>query len=554
MMCSYRMVFFFVIAGGIAAGCAILTSGLSRAAEPAAHPALFATSDQCMACHSNVHTPGGEDISIGYQWRTTMMANSARDPYWHAGVRRESMDHPNARAAIEDTCSTCHMPMARYQAHSAGGAGQVLSFVDMFRASIAAGAPPQTEIALAMDGVSCTTCHQIREDNFGTEENFDGGFLVDVTKPTEERVIYGRFEIDTGRTRLMHSATGFTPTQSSHLQKSELCASCHTLFTRALDDRGNPAGVLPEQVPYHEWLESDYAETASCQSCHMPRVAGDAQISSVLGQPREDVSRHVFVGGNAFMQRIFKIYRDELGVPALPEELEAAAVRTEEHLATQTAALEISNARLDGGRLSFDVTVRNQAGHKLPTAYPSRRVWLHVTVRSADGTIVFESGAPQSDGSIAGNSNDADRGSFEPHYARISEPDQVQIYESIMGDFNGRVTTGLLYGVRYLKDNRLLPDGFDKARAAEEVAVRGEAANDADFGGGSDTISYDVDAGIGASPWTVTVVLYYQSIGYRWAVNLRDYDAAETRRFLRYFEAQSETSSKLLAREELSLP
>ena len=30
----------------------------------------------------------GEDISIGFAWRASMMANSSRDPYWQAGVRR----------------------------------------------------------------------------------------------------------------------------------------------------------------------------------------------------------------------------------------------------------------------------------------------------------------------------------------------------------------------------------------------------------------------------------------------------------------------------------
>ena len=30
-----------------------------------------------------------------------MMANAARDPYWHAAVRREIMDHPGEAAAIE---------------------------------------------------------------------------------------------------------------------------------------------------------------------------------------------------------------------------------------------------------------------------------------------------------------------------------------------------------------------------------------------------------------------------------------------------------------------
>ena len=81
------------------------------------HTELFQTSDRCFACHNGLTTSDGEDISIGLSWRPTMMANSARDPYWQAGVRRESMDHPESKAAIEDECATCHMPMSRYQSH-----------------------------------------------------------------------------------------------------------------------------------------------------------------------------------------------------------------------------------------------------------------------------------------------------------------------------------------------------------------------------------------------------------------------------------------------------
>ena len=50
----------------------------------------FQTSDRCLACHNGLMTPSGEDVSIGFLWRASMMANSSRDPYWQAGVRRES--------------------------------------------------------------------------------------------------------------------------------------------------------------------------------------------------------------------------------------------------------------------------------------------------------------------------------------------------------------------------------------------------------------------------------------------------------------------------------
>ena len=42
---------------------------------------LFETADRCMACHNGLVTPAGEDVSIGFNWRATMMANAARDPY-----------------------------------------------------------------------------------------------------------------------------------------------------------------------------------------------------------------------------------------------------------------------------------------------------------------------------------------------------------------------------------------------------------------------------------------------------------------------------------------
>ena len=117
--------------------------------------------------------------------------------------------------------------------------------------------------------------------------------------------------------------------------------------------------------------------------------------------------------------------------------------------------------------------MQNLTGHKLPTAYPSRRTWLHVTVRDRNGRPVFESGAITPTGLIQGNDNDADATKFEPHYTEIRQPDQVQIYESIMGDPAGAPTTGLLTAVRYLKDNRLLPRGFDKATADADIQVVG---------------------------------------------------------------------------------
>ena len=529
--------------------------------HPPADHLLFTTSLHCVACHSKVYTPSGEDISIGYQWRASIMANSSRDPYWQAGIRRESIDHPTAKSVIEDTCSRCHMPMQRFQARAENKMGEVFRYLDSIRSGAATVEPEARleEVAdpkatLAADGVSCTVCHQIQPDNFGQEESLDGNFRIDFTTKQEERQIFGPFDIDKGRTRIMHSNTGFTPTKADHIRQSQLCESCHTLITTALDQQGNPIGSLDEQVPFQEWEHSGYSQTNSCQSCHMPVVEGDAPITSVHSQTHQAVSRHVFVGGNAFLLRILKDHSKDLGVIATADELEASARRTEEQLGTTTGAVEIKNASVAGGRLEFNVTVTNKTGHKFPTAYPARRAWLHVIVRDSRGATVFESGAPKPDGSVTGDDNDEDALKFEPHYTRITSPDQVQIYQSIMGDPQNRPTTGLLTATHYLKDNRLLPRGFDKNTAPERVQVVGPARQDADFTGGSDTVTYSVTLpnANSAGPYSVTAELYFQSIGFRWAQNLRNYDAEEPKRFLGYYAQAAADASKLVARTALT--
>src|SRR5207249_456030 len=132
------------------------------------------------------------------------------------------------------------------------------------------------------------------------------------------------------------------------------------------------------------------------------------RVTSALGKFRDGMSRHVFVGGNFFMQRVFNKYRGDLGVIALPEEFEQAATRTINHLKANTAQISIDEVSITGGRLQADISVQNLSGHKFPTAYPSRRAWLHVTVKDRNNNLVFESGALNANGSIEGNDNDAD--------------------------------------------------------------------------------------------------------------------------------------------------
>jgi hypothetical protein len=506
--------------------------------------ALFETSAVCQSCHNGLVTASGRDVSIGVDWRSSMMANAARDPYWQAAVRRETIDHPPATEAIERECSTCHMPMAHYQTLAAGAEPEIFAFLPITAPHLAAG----QNALLAADGVGCVTCHQITPENLGERGSFVGKFSIDMESPAGLRKVYGPFDVDRGRQRIMHSASGFIPAKGSHIQEAALCASCHTLITHALDENHEVVGELPEQVPYLEWLHSDYAESRSCQDCHMPVVDEEVSVSSVWGQPRANVNRHAFRGGNFLIPRIFSRYRADLGVTAPTADLQASVSRTLEHLQSSSAKVRIDRVMISETGMRVEIEVTNYAGHKLPTAYPSRRTWLHFKVVDRFGTVVFESGALQPNGSIDGNDNDLTEGSYEPHHDSITRPDEVQVYEAIMVDPQGSVTTGLTSGMRFVKDNRILPKGFDKSTADEEVAVHGLALDDPDFGAASDRVGYVVGLDPMSGPFDISVELWYQPVGYRWAQNLRDYDAMETRRFADYFDGMAQASAVVLAR------
>ena len=500
----------------------------------------FHTSDRCLACHNELRTSNGKDISIGINWRSSIMANSARDPYWQASVRRETIDHATAKNDIEDECSVCHMPVTRYQAKLEDRKGKVFDFLPF--------GSDHKNSAEAEDGVTCSVCHQISHEKLGTRASFSGEFVIAAPIAKNNHPEFGPFTIAPGQQHIMNTSTGgFRPTFAEHIRDSALCGSCHQLYTTARSADGKAIGYLPEQMPYLEWLHSDYPARSTCQGCHMPEVHEEVRISSVLGVPRTGLHQHVFVGGNFLMQRMLNRYRSELSVAALSGELTGAAEGTLAFLQSQSARVSLRNIEVAGGNLQVQVLVENLTGHKLPTAYPSRRAWLHFVVRDHGGRTVFESGALNPDGSIRGNDNDADKTRYQPHHREITSAEQVQIYEPILRDSEGQVTTGLLAAVGYIKDNRLLPTGFDKATADKDIAVVGDAADDPNFIAGSDTVQYSVPVGDAERPLHIEVELWYQPIGFRWAHNLATYQTTETQRFVGYYDSMSSSTATVLA-------
>ena len=88
--------------------------------------------------------------------------------------------------------------------------------------------------------------------------------------------------------------------------------------------------------------------------------------------------------------------------------------------------------------------------------------------------------------------------------------------------------------------------------ADQQIAPQGDAMNDADFTGGGDRIRYSIALGSAQGPFQVEAELWFQPISYRWANNLKSYNAMEPQRFTRYYDAMSSGSAVMLVRRGAS--
>ena len=504
----------------------------------------FIGSGKCATCHEILVDSAGKDMSIAGHWRSTMMANAAKDPIWLAKVSSEVKRNPALKKVIEEKCTLCHMPIAWTQAYKEGG--ERVMFDKGFL-------NPQNDLhAAAMDGVSCSLCHQVQDENLGQKKSFSGKFVIDTIKKAPEREIFGPYKDPVQKT--MQKSVGFTPVFGSQTNDSALCATCHTLYTPFVDAQGNVAGEFPEQTPYLEWKHSDYGVNAEqrydigenpgegmiCQECHMPhsevKEVNIATWTPPQVQPKEHFSQHHFVGGNVFMLNVLQDNIANLEISASSEKLEDTKERTMKLLQTATAELSIEELKRQRDELQVVVKVRNKVGHKYPTGIPTRRTWLHLTAIDAAGQVIFESGRPLADGRIEGNNSDMDSMSYEPHYEMINKPDQVQIYEGVMLNSDNQVTYTLLRAAKYAKDNRLLPDGFDKSTAHADIAVFGRANDDIDFTGGADRVMYRIETDH-QGPVTLTVRLLYTPVSYSFVKDLeKDRNLPLVKRFMHYYQ------------------
>ena len=503
----------------------------------------FSGSDNCAVCHNGITDAQGRDVSIESAWSATMMANSTKDPFWKAKVASEIQRNPHLEEVINDKCTKCHAPMAHKEAHFMQETIKI--FDDGF---LNAQNPHYDE---AMNGVSCTLCHQIENtQTLGELASFSGNYSIG-----SQRIIYGQYNNIAASP--MQEQVNYTPQQSTHISESKMCATCHNLKTPYVDADGvvltdTAQSEFPEQMPYTEWEHSSYASTQSCQDCHMKRTDG-VVISNRppwVSQQRDNFAEHTFVGGNKLMLDILNKNKESLGV--VDADFETSLINSTQ-LLESAATISLENSNFSEGALYIDLKITSTTGHKLPTSFPSRRAFVHFKLYDANNNLIFESGKVHDNGSIVGANSDIDINSYEPHYTTISSEDQVQIYEAVMQNSDEEITYTLLRAASYKKDNRILPLGFEKESASSDIAVRGDAKDDTNFVGGSDTIRYAI-TNLQQQNFRIEVELLYQTLAYPFAQDLFSDTNEHSENFKAMFEVSNlKTSTIATLNQTISL-
>lgn len=505
---------------------------------------LFMASFECAGCHgfdplevAMVDT-SGNDINVADDWRATMMANAAKDPLWRAKVSHEGLVNPGIQTEIETKCTSCHTPMGHFNAKFLGEMHYTIADLEAD--------------SVAFDGVSCNACHQQYPDSAG--KTFSGNLVYDTLR------IYGPYE-DVFSPPMV-SFVGFNPVYDPYITKSEACAGCHTLITESIDLDGNLTGnYFTEQATYHEWLNSAYnAEEASieCQGCHMPVIEQDVIIASgnIFYTPQNPFFLHGIIGGNSYMLKILQENIDTLDIRASVAQFDSTIFKTQKILQDETLDISLVETDRDQDSIYVDLELINKAGHKVPSAYPSRRVFVQFIAMSEEGDTLFKSGLLDNDYKLPSINSDT---GYEPHFDVINEEDEVQIYELVMGDINGNKTTVLLRGYEPIKDNRLAPLGFTSTHPAYDTTlVAGKALLDDDFnkddfgveGTGRDIVSYHFPIDGYDGNVTINAQVYFQAVPPEWLEEMFTYDSEEISKWQYFFE-NSDKSPELMEEEEI---
>ncbi len=498
----------------------------------------FVTAGRCAGCHGydslGIAMVAGEGISVNVvdDWRSTMMANSARDPFFLAKMEHEGLVNPAIKETIEHSCLKCHAPLAVFEQQMKGATAFTAAHLD-------------TSV-LAQDGVSCLACHMQNPASGG--HVFSGDLVFDSAR------VWGPYTDEQINPAIMQYFVNYTPDQGSNILDGSVCAGCHTAINQPVDLQGVPTGTsFYEQTLWQEYENSVYYGTEqNCRSCHMPRIQDSVVLASeyIFLPGQSPFGKHHLTGGGVFMLKMMKDHIADFGIPATPVQFDSTIARS---IALRKTSMTMALQAVDrtDDTLFVEVALTNLTGHKFPGGFPNRRAFVQLLAIGATGDTIFNSGSWNSTYEVIGNGLP-----YEPHHDVITQEDQAQIYEFVMGDVDSNVTTTLLRAVHRLKDNRLVPVGYSLSHPSQDTsAVAGLALADPDFnhdtggveGNGGDIVHYHIPLGGYAGAVEVKARVWFQQVPPRWNDEMFSFHGARIDPFRDMFLAADNSPELVVA-------
>ena len=494
--------------------------------DPTGYDYVVVSRFNCINCHKFDDDQNAEEVVPPYNnWVSSMMAQSSRDPVFHAAMTIANQDANDSGTL----CIRCHMPGGFLQGRAMPADGSALIEDDF-------------------DGVSCDICHRM-VDPVASALNplADVDILADLANSGDlpwqagnasyiiDPYAVRRSPLDDTEIQNMH---GVDMLLSPHHEEAAFCGACHDLSNPVLSlqedgtflpnamgaahPTGNIHEMMPEQRTYSEWLNSSFAEPEgvvfadgrftdnnggnavnSCQDCHMPDNPGAICVFWEMENVglRDHVPEHSFVGSNSWvLGAVRNLYDDN--VTGLSADSVALNHTRVESMMQKASDMDLSQ---EGNQLQVRIT--NMSGHSLPTGYPEgRRMWLNVKFLDASGTLVQEHGSY--DYSTA-DLVTSDTKVYEVHVGMT--PEMAKITNLPPGE-----SFHLVLNNTVLKDNRIPPMGFTNANF--EAFQGAPVSYSYDDGQYWDDTSYDIP--VGATQAVAT--LYHQTTSKEYIEFLRD--------------------------------
>ena len=343
-------------------------------------------------------------------------------PYYGPGYK---LDFPGTAG----NCAACHTPAAA---------------IDN-----AYGVDPTTVSGVPAEGVPCDFCHKVWDVKLGSATNqplpnMPGVLSFEFRRPPKDHQFFAGPLDDIGRVSPSHDYTSFCgvchfklqqemwPYDTEDLyapvqQSSQFCAPCHS------------TGFWDTQIynSYGEWLESDYSNPESgqtCQDCHMPSL-GATQFALTekggLQRPAESIFSHRMPGAS------------------------------DEELLQNAVSMEVA-AAIQADQIIVDVTITNdKTGHHVPTDSPLRHMILLVDVTDPKGNLLPQVDGPTVPlwGGVGDPQDELALSAAEGYYAGRPGTAYAKILQEMWTEVS---PTGAYWNpTRILSDNRIPALGSD---------------------------------------------------------------------------------------------